>query len=84
VGKGTNKIDALLAWRIPIFEPGLDHLVASNVASGRLRFTTDLTEGVKDTDVSKLNALTGYKPKVMLAEGLGRFATWYKNLYAKN
>ena len=84
VDKDTNKIDALLACRIPIFEPALDHLVASNVASGRLRFTTNLTEGVKDADVPKLNALRGYKPKVMLAEGLGRFATWYKNFTAKN
>jgi UDPglucose 6-dehydrogenase len=35
---------------MPIYEPGLDHLVATNVAAGRLRFTTDLTEGVKDAD----------------------------------
>ena len=28
-------------------------------------------------DVSRLNALCGYQPKVMLAEGLGRFAEWY-------
>ena len=32
-------------------------------------------------DVSKLNALTGYKPKVMLAEGLQRFADWYRAHY---
>ena len=32
-------------------------------------------------DVSKLNALTGYKPKVMLAEGLERFAAWWKDFY---
>ena len=32
-------------------------------------------------DVGKLNALTGYKPKVMLAEGLNRFAEWYKSFY---
>ncbi len=32
-------------------------------------------------DVSKLNALTGYQPKVMLAEGLGRFADWYGDYY---
>jgi len=32
-------------------------------------------------DVSKLHALTGYKPKVMLAEGLQRFADWYLNHY---
>lgn len=32
-------------------------------------------------DVSKLHALTGYKPKIMLAEGLTRFAAWFKNYY---
>jgi len=32
-------------------------------------------------DVSKLHALTGYQPKVMLAEGLERFAAWYKDFY---
>jgi UDP-glucuronate 4-epimerase len=32
-------------------------------------------------DVSKLHALTGYKPKVMLAEGLQRFADWYLDHY---
>ncbi|MDX3909977.1 MAG: UDP-glucose/GDP-mannose dehydrogenase family protein [Sphingobium sp.] len=48
VDKDENKIAALLAGRMPIFEPGLDELVARNVAAGRLRFTTDLTDGVKD------------------------------------
>ena len=32
-------------------------------------------------DVSKLHALTGYEPKVMLAEGLEKFAAWYKEFY---
>lgn len=32
-------------------------------------------------DVSKLHALTGYHPKVMLEEGLQRFATWYAEYY---
>ncbi len=35
-------------------------------------------------DVSKLNALTGYQPKIMLAEGLARFAEWYKGYYRVN
>jgi len=35
-------------------------------------------------DVSRLHALTGYAPKVMLAEGLDRFATWYKGYYGRN
>ena len=30
-------------------------------------------------DVSKLNALTGYAPKVALAEGLNRFVTWWRD-----
>ncbi len=32
-------------------------------------------------DVSKLHALTGYKPKVMLAEGLEKFAAWFREYY---
>ncbi|OCP36708.1 UDP-glucose 6-dehydrogenase [Ensifer sp. LC163] len=49
--KDESKIDALMQGRIPIFEPGLDHLVASNVQSGRLTFTTDLVAAVADSDV---------------------------------
>jgi UDP-glucuronate 4-epimerase len=30
-------------------------------------------------DVSKLNALTGYAPRVALAEGLDRFVTWWRD-----
>ncbi len=51
VDKDARKIEALLNGQIPIFEPGLDALVASNVAAGRLRFTTDLVEAVKDAEV---------------------------------
>lgn len=32
-------------------------------------------------DISKLNALTGYQPKIMLEEGLQRFAGWYREYY---
>jgi UDPglucose 6-dehydrogenase len=46
-----GKIDALNRGVMPIYEPGLDHLVAGNVAAGRLFFTTDLARAVGDADV---------------------------------
>ncbi|HZV19079.1 MAG TPA: UDP-glucose/GDP-mannose dehydrogenase family protein [Sphingobium sp.] len=50
VDKDETKIDALRAGRIPIFEPGLDQLVAKNVAAGRLSFGTDLATAVGGAD----------------------------------
>src|SRR3546814_19626205 len=50
VDKDSAKIDALNAGRIPIYEPGLDELVASNAAAGRLSFTTELSAAVADAD----------------------------------
>ena len=50
VDKDASKVDALLAGRIPIFEPGLDQLVASNAAAGRLEFTLDLASALPDAD----------------------------------
>jgi len=50
VDKEASKIDALKAGRIPIFEPGLDEVVAANVKAGRLGFTTNLAEAVAKAD----------------------------------
>jgi UDPglucose 6-dehydrogenase len=43
-------IARLRAGEIPIYEPGLDELVRRNSRSGRLRFTSDIAEGVKGAD----------------------------------
>jgi UDPglucose 6-dehydrogenase len=50
VDKDAGKIDALRQGEIPIFEPGLDALVATNVKAKRLDFTTDLTAPVAEAD----------------------------------
>jgi UDPglucose 6-dehydrogenase len=42
----AGKIDRLNAGEVPIHEPGLDELIASNRAKGRLKFTTDAKAGV--------------------------------------
>ncbi len=48
VDKDESKIAPLLKGKIPIYEPGLEELVKKNINDGRLRFTTELSEGVKD------------------------------------
>lgn len=50
VDKIEEKITSLRQGQIPIYEPGLDILVAKNVAEGRLRFTTKLEETVPETE----------------------------------
>ena len=50
VDKVAEKIQAIESGRMPIFEPGLDQLVANNASAGRLTFTTDLAAGVKGAD----------------------------------
>ncbi len=47
IDKDTAKINALRGGIMPIYEPGLDALVASNVAAGRLSFTNDLAHGIE-------------------------------------
>ena len=51
IDKDESKVAALRRGEIPIFEPGLDSLVASNVRDGRLSFTTDLKDAVAAADV---------------------------------
>jgi UDPglucose 6-dehydrogenase len=51
IDKDKKKIAALRAGEIPIFEPGLDELVARNSRERRLSFTTELAPAVRDAEV---------------------------------
>jgi len=50
VDKDESKIARLQKGEIPIFEPGLDELVKDNVEQGRLFFTTDPSQAIRDAD----------------------------------
>jgi UDPglucose 6-dehydrogenase len=50
VDKDQGKIERLDQGIMPIFEPGLEDLVANNVKAGRLSFTTDLKQGISGAD----------------------------------
>jgi UDPglucose 6-dehydrogenase len=50
IDKDPSKIERLERGEIPIFEPGLDDLVARNVREGRLFFTLDGAQAIKGAD----------------------------------
>ncbi len=62
VDKDTNKIDGLKRGIMPIYEPGLESLVEKQIKSGRLSFTTDLGEAMKDADAVFI--AVGTPPKI--------------------
>src|SRR5258706_6873892 len=50
IDKDESKVETLRAGGIPIFEPGLDDVVAVNAKAGRLSFTTDLKTAVAEAE----------------------------------
>ena len=54
VDSEPERIAALRAGRVPIYEPGLEALLATNIGAGRLSFTEDFADAVPDADVVML------------------------------
>ena len=46
-----EKVKMMQAFKLPIYEPGLDLLFHRNIEQDRLKFTTDLAEAIADADV---------------------------------
>jgi UDPglucose 6-dehydrogenase len=46
-----GKIDCLLRGEVPIYEPGLDVLIAKNVKAGRLSFSTDIATAIRNAEI---------------------------------
>src|SRR5690349_5818497 len=51
VDMDAEKIKALKRGKVPIYEPGLEDLLARQIEGRRITFTTDLTAAVRDADV---------------------------------
>ncbi|MEM4282401.1 MAG: UDP-glucose/GDP-mannose dehydrogenase family protein [Candidatus Woesearchaeota archaeon] len=51
IDNDKKKIELLKNEKIPIYEPGLEELVLAHKSEGRLRFTTDIASGIKDSEV---------------------------------
>jgi UDPglucose 6-dehydrogenase len=62
VDNDLKKVEMLQAGGIPIYEPGLEEIVKRNVAAGRLRFTGQIADGVKNSEVIFIAVPTPPKP----------------------
>ena len=87
-----RKIDILNGGGIPIHEPGLDVVVARNVAAGRLRFSTDVAASVEHGDVQFIAVGTppdedgsaDLKYVVAAARNIGKYMTTFKVVVDKS
>ncbi len=51
IDKDADKIDQLCQGRVPIYEPRLDELLERNLRNGRISFSTELGEAVRQADL---------------------------------
>jgi UDPglucose 6-dehydrogenase len=87
-----RKIEKLSNGQITIFEPGLDKLFQRNLKESRLRFTTNLEEGIKDAQIIFLALPTppgedgsaDLKYILKVADDLGHLMTDYKVIIDKS
>ncbi|MCB2191099.1 MAG: UDP-glucose/GDP-mannose dehydrogenase family protein [Deltaproteobacteria bacterium] len=92
VDKVQEKIDMLKRGKVPIYEPGLEEMVAKNAREGRLSFTTDLEEGIKNSLVIFIavgtpqgnDGAADLKYVEQVAKSIGQTMTDYKVVVTKS
>ena len=66
VDKDLRKINLLRKGKIPIYEPGLSELAIKNFRNGKLKFSSDLKQSVKDSDIIFICVGTPTKKRAVL------------------
>ena len=87
-----KKVKKLQGGEVTIYEPGLEKLFERNMRDGRLSFTTDLAEGIKDAVIIFLALPTppgedgsaDLKYVLGVAEEIGKLLTGYKIIVNKS
>ncbi|HEV2171064.1 MAG TPA: UDP-glucose 6-dehydrogenase, partial [Candidatus Binatus sp.] len=87
-----KRIAQLCEGKIPIYEPGLEELVRRNMKEGRLHFTTDVAEAVKQSMVSYIAVGTPMSPSgaadltaiFLAAEDVAKAVTGYHIIAVKS
>lgn len=87
-----SKVDRLSGGEITIYEPGLEKIFLRNLKEGRLKFTTNLAEGVKDAEIVFLALPTppgeggaaDLRYVLGVAKDLGKILTDYKVIVDKS
>ena len=90
--KDAQKVAALERAQVPIYEPGLDAMVARNMSQGRLRFTTDTAEAIRSSLVlfiavqtpPKDDGSTDLTAVAQVAREIGRELNDYKVVVTKS
>lgn len=92
IDNNEEKIKKLNRLECPIYEPGLEDLIKINHGEGRLRFTTDIQKGVKDSEVvficvgtpSKEGGEADISAVKKVAEEIGNSLNGYKLIVEKS
>jgi UDPglucose 6-dehydrogenase len=92
VDKDSGKIEGLRRGVIPIYEPGLEAMVERNSEENRLRFTTDIAQGVAESSIIYISVGTppdedgsaDLQHVLAVAEDIGRHMDGYRIVVNKS